>query len=373
MIIFHTGDVHLDAPFSGLDVRTAENRRRELRDTFERMMNYAADIKADLVLIPGDLFDDGYATRETIAFLIKCFRNLPCKVVISPGNHDPYTAQSIWAKKLMPSNVYVFDSSELSHFDFEDINCTVWGWAFTKRNMTVCPIGDESVGDSERINILSVHADVASPISSYCPLSKNTILAFGADFTALAHIHTPEAYNEQILPFASYCGCPEGRDFSELGIKGANVIKITKELGEIKRDVSFVRFSKKTYEIEEVDCSGCTDFSAVTDAVKSVVDNRYNDATLLRVVLTGNVSPSLVIDRDALASKIVGPCFCEVIDNTAPLIDAEFYLNDKGIRGEVYRTLLPKLESADPAERETARMAFRITIAALNGENITDK
>ena len=53
-----------------------------------------------------------------------------------------------------------------------------------------------------------------------------------------------------------------------------------------------------------------------------------------------------------------------------PTWNAQFLQNDQGIRGEVYRLLLSKLEDADPAVRETGRSALRYAMAALSGEEL---
>ena len=71
--ILHTGDIHLDSSFSGLDARHAEVRRNELRAAFTSMMTYARMNSADLILIAGDVFDGDYVGRETIALLVREF------------------------------------------------------------------------------------------------------------------------------------------------------------------------------------------------------------------------------------------------------------------------------------------------------------
>ena len=53
--LLHTGDIHLDSPFSGLDSRNAEIRRSELRAAFTSMMTYARMNNADMILV----LDDG--------------------------------------------------------------------------------------------------------------------------------------------------------------------------------------------------------------------------------------------------------------------------------------------------------------------------
>ena len=63
-----------DIGFSGEIEMTPEEkineRRRELRSTFLRMMGYVRDREIDYVLISGDLFDTEYATSSTADVII---------------------------------------------------------------------------------------------------------------------------------------------------------------------------------------------------------------------------------------------------------------------------------------------------------------
>ena len=68
--LLHAADIHLDSPFSGLDSRSAEARRGELRSAFTAMMTYAAKADTDLVLLSGDLFD-GDGTKRVVAHFVK--------------------------------------------------------------------------------------------------------------------------------------------------------------------------------------------------------------------------------------------------------------------------------------------------------------
>ena len=63
--IFHTADIHLDAPFSLTDPVEAEKRRTGLRSTFCSMIHAARRMEADVFLIAGDLFEDSFATKDT--------------------------------------------------------------------------------------------------------------------------------------------------------------------------------------------------------------------------------------------------------------------------------------------------------------------
>ena len=126
--ILHTGDLHLDAPFSLYDVRKAQARKNELRGVFSSIVFYAKTEKIDIVIISGDFFDHGFVTKETLEHINGQFESAPeCKFVIAPGNHDCADPKSPYKKAVFPPNVYIFGSEELSKFEFPDIGADVYG------------------------------------------------------------------------------------------------------------------------------------------------------------------------------------------------------------------------------------------------------
>lgn len=368
MRILHTGDLHLDSPFSGLDIAGAERRRREMRDTFSRMMRYARAEALDMVVISGDLFDGAFVTRETVSLLTREFAALSCPVVIAPGNHDPYTEDSVWKKTEFSENVHIFKSPELCKISFDELFLDVYGYAFTSAYQRDCAVSGKAENE-DRINLLVCHADTASPISNYGPLPLAVLREFGQDYAALGHIHNTEAANLAIEGMGAYCGCPEGRDFGECGVKGALVVTVEKGRTDIER----VRFCKRIYESVSLNVDGSADLTAVSAAIDSFIENGgYDEEYLLRINLFGSVSPSLVINTQTLSENKRGLFHLEIEDSTSPTWNAEGLSEDPGIRGELYRTLLPKLESADAEERERASLALRYALAALSGEDISD-
>ena len=127
--LLHCGDFHLDSPFSSLDVKRSEERRRGLCRVFARVMELASECECDAVLIAGDLFDCSYICPDTVAAMKDAFAGYGKPVIVAPGNHDPYTDGSIWASRraVFPENLHVFRSEELSSFDFPELALTVWG------------------------------------------------------------------------------------------------------------------------------------------------------------------------------------------------------------------------------------------------------
>ena len=82
--ILHTGDLHLDSPFACLSPEKSEERRRELRETFSRLVTLAREEQVDLLLIAGDLFDADYVTARTASRIIEEFAALaPTEIVTS--------------------------------------------------------------------------------------------------------------------------------------------------------------------------------------------------------------------------------------------------------------------------------------------------
>lgn len=374
MKILHTGDLHLDSPFATTAPEFGEQCKRELRKIFSNITTYAKNNSVDLLLFSGDLFDSGFATRETASLICAELEKAECPVVIAPGNHDPFDENSIWNKRSFSENVHIFSSEELSYFDFEELGARVYGYAFTSQYMRSCPIEGKKA-EGEKINILCAHGDTTSPFSQYCPITSAALASFGADYAALGHIHSPEAANEALSQkniSAAYCGCPQGRDFGEAGVKGALLITIEKEGGTAKVDRQFIPFSTRIYEDVELKVDGAETMADIVSEVRTCISNNaYGENTVLRINLSGYTSPQLVIVCDEVEEQCnEGLCLLTVCDNTVPQLSSEELEFDRGIKGEVYRMLSDKIENGTADERSDAISALRYALAALSGESI---
>ena len=80
-------------PFSSLGnlKGKAAQRRNEIKEAFTRIIDLSVAEKADFLLICGDLYEHGYVKKSSLNFLCREFERIPgTKVIIIPGNHDPY-------------------------------------------------------------------------------------------------------------------------------------------------------------------------------------------------------------------------------------------------------------------------------------------
>ncbi|MBQ8551803.1 MAG: DNA repair exonuclease [Clostridia bacterium] len=369
--ILHCADLHLDSPLSSLDITKAELRHSDMRAAFTSLTLSAKMNKVDFLLISGDLFDGAFVSRDTIALICREFAAIPdCKIIIAPGNHDPYTQSSYYRRGEFPENVYIFDSSELSCFDFPEKNTTIYGWAFTSEHMDTCPLEGFSVEDPTRINLLVAHGELDASGSKYCPIPSKLLCECGFDYAALGHVHTYSELKQLGSGYAAYSGCLEGRGFDECGEKGAVLAAAEKDIS-LQFAAKFVRFCKRCYEIERLDITGAASNVDAVDKLSALIsERRYGADTALRVHLTGNVAGDFKLSPKFLEERFSQLFMLEVIDETLPLLESGRLRDDPTLRGEFYRSLETMLSSNDPEVRETAAMALRCGLSALAGEEI---
>lgn len=93
MKIFLTGDNHIGLAKKNKDIY--ENRI----NVFENMVNEANNEKCDLFVISGDLFEDNNSHKKDLKKVLDLLREFNNTVVILPGNHDYYDAESdLWSE-----------------------------------------------------------------------------------------------------------------------------------------------------------------------------------------------------------------------------------------------------------------------------------
>ena len=366
MKIIHTGDIHLDSPFTSLSPIEAEKRRNALRSAFSSLILYAKTEKCDLFLISGDLFDDECITKDTASAICKEMASVPeCSFIITPSNHDPYTSSSPYSLISWPENVFIFSKSTLSYVEIERLGVRIYGSAYLEDTKPPFSDGEISCINDGKINILMHHGDLNTPSSPYCPISTAQIEKSGFDYVALGHIHKGSEIMTAGKTKYAYCGCLEGRHFGECGYKGAIVGTISKDSVNLKH----VRFSSKRYEVIKCDVTGAESFSDIILPLNEKC-SAFGEDTFLRIELEGIVSEDFQCDTDALRALITRPSYLEVKDSTLALLNVSKLKEDKSLAGEFYRALEEKLFSPDEDEKRTASLALKYGLRAIYGLEI---
>ena len=368
----HCADIHLDTPFVGMTADKSEERRRALRSSFMRMMQYVRDSKINVVLMSGDIFDTEYATNTTAEILIREFKNCPDTVfIIAPGRYDYYNGNPIYSSDRLPDNCFVFSSDKLSRFDFEEYNITVYGWAFMEKSFKENPLLGRRVDDASRVNIVCGYADLDGAVDSdMCPISLADIKKFGADYYALGSRHEASKFSSASGSKYAYCGSLECIGFDDNGLGGVNLLSLTYSDGELYIENKKMSFGYVRFVTEQLDITGVNTSNEIISRISRMIsDKKYDSETALRVELTGYVEPRFSVPLN-MENDAFGLYYFRIIDKTIPLYGTEGFKRDMTVKGEIFRSLYPKLISANEEERLLAAKAFRIALAALENRDL---
>ncbi|MDD6160851.1 MAG: DNA repair exonuclease [Oscillospiraceae bacterium] len=350
MKILHASDFHLDSPLGHLSREQALIRRKELREIPAALAELARREQADLVLLPGDLFDGQRVCPETVDALTAALGSLDLPVVIAPGNHDCLSPSSPYRTARWPDNVHIFPDREMGCFTFPRLNCAVHGCAFTDSHRADSPLAGFTAPEDGLTHLLCIHGEVAAE-SVYAPLPPAALAHSGVVYAALGHIHSGSGLCREGNTAWAYCGCPEGRGFDECGEKGALVIELTD--GGIS--ARFCPLSRRQYRVERVDLSQFDAFLP-TDAVDDLV----------RVILTGESAhaPDLAALETRLRRRFF---YAELRDETTLPQSLWARAEEDSLTGLFLRGMLRRLSDAAEEDKPRLLLAARFGLAALEG------
>ncbi|MBP8640170.1 MAG: DNA repair exonuclease [Oscillospiraceae bacterium] len=277
--LLHAADLHLDSAFEALSPEAAEKRRQGQRELLFSIEEIAEKRGVSAVLLSGDVFESNSIRSETQRDFNSALGALSCPVLISPGNHDPYSARSVWETMRLPENVYVFKNAELEPVEFLGVRALFWGAGF--QNTFSKPLLRGFVPPEKNIekpNIMIIHGDLSTGAADYNPISREDLIKSGMDYVALGHIHARSPLQKAGETAFAYPGCTEGRGYDETGEKGVLIITIS----ENGVSSEFIPLGGVRYEIINVNIGG----KDVVQAIESTVSGlSQNDCC--RIILSG--------------------------------------------------------------------------------------
>lgn len=327
--ILHIGDIHLGREFSieGILGNKARLRSEEIWKTFENSLEFARDNQVDIVLIPGDLYENSHITisnLDRIVFLFEKYNNL--EFIISLGNHDHISPKSQYLRSRSPENVYIFGSM-MEYVEIDNTRVYGFSWENVEYNYFKMPFIEL---DKNYNNILSIHGTNTS-ISDYLPINVNEIENIGFDYVALAHIHIPGQVGERTF----YSGCLEPLSFSDIGKRGGYFV----ELYNGETVSRFVEFSTRQYEVLEFDLSTIKDNRELYGEIDGLL-KEIDEKNFLKLKLTGK--------NDNLDIGQIENIFChrffyfEILNLTEKAIDLNLIIenNRKNLLGKYLKYVI---------------------------------
>ncbi|HQA56558.1 MAG TPA: DNA repair exonuclease [Acetivibrio sp.] len=347
----HFSDLHLDAPFSSLGdvLKVREQRRKDLYDVFDGIINLAKREAVDLILISGDLYEHYYSKNTSIHYINRKFEEIPgIKVFIVPGNHDPNAQNSYYNNFEWSKNVYIL-SKDRPQVYIEDLNTCVYGAGFSSfyENDGVL----EGIGsvDKQRINIMLFHGtvDMNFKENRYNPISSKELATYGMDYVALGHFHNRFEKIVDDIPMYNP-GSPEPLGFDEEGEHGVYIGRIVYVSEKDKKlEVRFERTSKRQYRTLEIKSDCFFSDEQIADMIISRFEGQEKDNSLVNAVLRGYTGQGYRINAKNVEGILKDRFFYLAIkDETVPLYDYEELIQDPGLMGLFVRKMFSMIDNA---------------------------
>jgi len=351
MQIIHAADIHLGSKLdSKFTKEITEQRKVEVRGTFNRMVEYARNQNIKIILLSGDVFDSDKPYKKDKDFFYSVVKNNPeIDFVYLRGNHD-ISAPSV---EETPENLKMF-SSEWQTYTYDDV--VIWGLEISAEN--ALSMYSSLAPSAKKVNIVMIHGTLDDSIGKD-KICLKKLKNKNIDYLALGHIHKPESGKLDEHGIYVYPGCLEGRGFDEAGEHGFELLDISD--GKISH--KFVPFAERTIEEHNVDISETSDCYEVYRLIRQKIS--FNPKNIYRIKLVGEIDFDTETIESELQHYLAGGCyFVNIKNGTKHKINIESFEKDLSLRGEFVRTVNAK---TDLTEDEKFRI-ITYGLKALRGE-----
>ena len=270
MKIVHCSDLHLGKRFSG-NKDYVKKRYMDFFNAFATFIDKVEEIKPDVCLIAGDIFDKKEINPDILSkteYLFKRLKNNVKKEIIAiEGNHDnSRILEESWLEYLQEQNIlkvfyYNRDFDEKNYLKIDDINFYPVGYPGFMIDEALTKLS-EKLNPQEK-NIVIVHTGISGSINTLPGLVSTSILDLFKDkaiYIAGGHIHSFTTYPKE-KPYFFVSGSLEFSNVqNEKSDKKGFILFDTDTLNyefielehrkRIKKDFSYTNFSNLENEFE---------------------------------------------------------------------------------------------------------------------------
>ena len=353
--IVHCADVHLETAFT--EVRGGARRRAALADAFERVVDLALERRAGALTIGGDLYEAERAGPQTARFVFAQLARFGGPVFVAPGNHDPYSARSLYARDDLPANVRVFAEPAWAPYPLAG-EVTIYGFGHAPAEPGRPFAGARFDRAGTRIALVHGSDEDRCPPGKRptAPFTLAEIVASGATCALAGHYHGGAVVSDAGGARLAYPGSPEPIKFGERGSHGALVVTVAG--GRV--DIEPVELARTRLIDLDVSLDDAASEHAVLAALETAL-TPYDRDDFLRLRLQGTVAPGTRIDRDLIADRFGGSLGALELTDATVSADYAAIAREPNVRGRAVADLLQKADAGD----EDARAALRYAVAAF--------
>ncbi|MDL2209849.1 DNA repair exonuclease [Desulfovibrio sp. OttesenSCG-928-O18] len=316
----HAADLHLGAPFRGLDVAASE--AFPLADAgfraLERLEAACLEHGAAFLVLAGDIYDDKDGVLRARFALRDMFLRLEkagVRVFIAHGNHDPLPSGPL--PVAWPDNVTVFGA---------DPGCVcverngeplalVHGLSHTGPRETanlakrLAPYGPGVTGEAffslpggipaDIFQVAVLHCAVGGAgegHAPYAPCTLGELTRAGFHYWALGHVHQGKVLGE--TPYVVYPGSIQGLHVNETGEHGCCVVRVDGE----SASVTHLPLAPVTWHKVHLDLGNIETVDALEDAALEALEGDGKaegaaSALFCRLILEGRTGLDAVLRR----------------------------------------------------------------------------
>ena len=270
MKIVHCSDLHLGKRFSG-NKDYVKKRYMDFFNAFATFVDKVEEIKPDVCLIAGDIFDKKEINPDILSkteYLFKRLRdNVKKDIIAIEGNHDnSRILEESWLEYLQEQNIlkvfyYNKDFEEKNYLKIDDINFYPVGYPGFMIDEALTKLS-EKLNPQEK-NIVVVHTGISGSTNTLPGLVSTSILDLFKDkaiYIAGGHIHSFTTYPKE-KPYFFVSGSLEFSNVqNEKSDKKGFILFDTDTLNyefielehrkRIKKDFSYSNFSNLEDEFE---------------------------------------------------------------------------------------------------------------------------
>ena len=270
MKIVHCSDLHLGKRFSGTK-NYVKKRYMDFFNAFATFVDKVEEIKPDVCLIAGDIFDKKEINPDILSkteYLFKRLRdNVKKDIIAIEGNHDnSRILEESWLEYLQEQNIlkvfyYNKDFEEKNYLKIDDINFYPVGYPGFMIDEALTKLSEKL--NSQEKNIVVVHTGISGSTDTLPGLVSTSILDLfknKAIYIAGGHIHSFTTYPKE-KPYFFVSGSLEFSNVqNEKSDKKGFILFDTDTLNyefielehrkRIKKDFSYTNFSNLENEFE---------------------------------------------------------------------------------------------------------------------------
>jgi len=362
--ILHTSDVQLDALFHFLGDK-GQRHRQQLRETFRRIVDMAAEAEFDLLLITGDLFNDNRPRQDTLDFVASQLGRLDIPVCILPGNHDCYDNTSVYRKAHFPDNVVIFTEQPTIR-EFAELDVAVYGNAILSRQSRLSPLRGLTRTGTMRWHVALAHGNLVRPdiADPSRPIRPEEISASGMDYVAMGDWHAFADYSQGGVK-AFYSGAPEPTALDQRGAGYVACIEMDEDGVRVRPE----RVGTISADEMSVDVSGKS-MAQIVEEIQAQADPNL----MLKVTLSGLMDLGAVLNTEKLEQGLASYFYhIECSDQSHPQL-ATISPDDfpeELVVGKFVRLMQARIEdAADDTQRRRAEQALQVGVALLQGRRV---